>query len=157
MPRPRNPENVGLPDRWRFNHGAYFYQVPPGLEPFWGFKRMFRLGATYDQALATFQEVGGRLQPADDSLLKNRMLTAAQVVDLPGVPRSGVYFLLRGETVVYVGRSASILARINTHYSGPMEFDGVRFVAAEGLEMDRLEQLYIARFAPEYNIKHVVE
>ena len=31
-PRKRNPENEGLPRRWKFEHGAYFYQVPVGQE-----------------------------------------------------------------------------------------------------------------------------
>lgn len=50
MPRKRSPENVGLPARWRFAHGAYYFQVPPGLEPFWDGKKTFRLGKTLPEA-----------------------------------------------------------------------------------------------------------
>jgi hypothetical protein len=46
MPRPRRPENRGLPSRWRFDHGAYYYQVPIGAEGAWDGKRTFRLGKT---------------------------------------------------------------------------------------------------------------
>jgi integrase len=50
MPRPRKPENRGLPARWRKAHGAYYFQVPPGLEDAWDGKRLFRLGATLPDA-----------------------------------------------------------------------------------------------------------
>ena len=54
MPRPRNPENKALPARWRRQHGAYYYQVPPGLESHWDGKKSFRLGATLPEAYAEF-------------------------------------------------------------------------------------------------------
>ncbi len=44
MARQRNKENKGLPSRWQFTHGAYYYQVPPGLENQWDGKKKFRLG-----------------------------------------------------------------------------------------------------------------
>lgn len=154
MPRPRNAENIGLPERWRFTRGAYYYQVPPGLELYWNFKQTYRLGSTYDEALAEFLRKGGELLPTCD--VGHLLVSAANIVRLPEVPRSGVYFLLRGPIIVYVGKSNTLAARVASHYGGPMQFDGVRFQAADGPVMDRLEQLYIARFAPEYNIRHVV-
>jgi hypothetical protein len=153
MPRPRRPENIDLPDRWSFEHGAYFYQVPRGLEMFWNFKRRYRLGATYDSALAEFQRKGSELQATAD--VGHMLVPAANIVRLPEIPRTGVYFLLRGPVIVYVGKSNALAARVASHYGGPMQFDGVRCQAAEGLVMDRLEQLYIARFAPEYNVCHM--
>lgn len=50
MPRKRNAENRGLPARWRLVHGAYYYQVPPGLEDLWDGKKTFRLGKTLPEA-----------------------------------------------------------------------------------------------------------
>jgi integrase len=50
MPRPRKPENRGLPARWRKLHGAIYYQVPPGLEEQWDGKRLFRLGSSLPEA-----------------------------------------------------------------------------------------------------------
>ena len=50
MSRKRNPENAGLPARWRHVHGAYYYQVPLGLEPFWDNKKTYRLGKTLPEA-----------------------------------------------------------------------------------------------------------
>lgn len=50
MPKARNAENKGLPTRWRLVHGAYYFQVPPGLEALWDDKKQFRLGATLPEA-----------------------------------------------------------------------------------------------------------
>lgn len=50
MPRPRKPENRGLPTRWRKLHGAIYYEVPPGMEDQWDGKRLFRLGASLPEA-----------------------------------------------------------------------------------------------------------
>jgi len=50
MARKRNPENKGLPARWRYSYGAYRYQVPPGMEKFWDGKKTFKLGETLAEA-----------------------------------------------------------------------------------------------------------
>lgn len=50
MARKRKPENRGLPSRWTLQHGAYYYQVPPGNEAQWDGKKMFRLGKTLPDA-----------------------------------------------------------------------------------------------------------
>jgi integrase len=52
MPRKRNKENEGLPARWKATHGAFYYQVPPGLEAKWDGKKKFRLGKTLPEAYA---------------------------------------------------------------------------------------------------------
>lgn len=62
-PRKRNPENDGLPRRWKAEHGAYFYQVPKGQEPAWDGKKKFRLGSTLHEAYKVWSE---RLQSQVD-------------------------------------------------------------------------------------------
>lgn len=62
MPRKRNKENEGLPARWKTEHGAYFYQVPSGLEDRWDGKKKFRLGATLPEA---YKEWAKRLEVVD--------------------------------------------------------------------------------------------
>ena len=64
MPRKRNKENVGLPARWKSEHGAFYYQVPPGLEDRWDGKKKFRLGKTLPEAYA---EWARRLEEVDAS------------------------------------------------------------------------------------------
>ncbi len=57
MPRRRTrPENKGLPPRWRFYHGAYYFFVPPGLETRWDGKKQFRLGQTLPEAHRAWAE-----------------------------------------------------------------------------------------------------
>lgn len=54
MPRQRKPENRGLPARWDFQHGAYYYRVKPGLEHLWdGYKR-FPLGKSLSEAYKVY-------------------------------------------------------------------------------------------------------
>lgn len=64
MPRERKKENQGLPRRWRHVHGAYYYQVPPGLEAAWDGKKTFRLGATLPEAYGVWAE---RIKTADEA------------------------------------------------------------------------------------------
>lgn len=64
MPKPRRPENKGLPKRWKFAHGAYYYNVPPGLEAMWEGKKLFRLGKTLPEAA---KEWAKRIEPSGDA------------------------------------------------------------------------------------------
>lgn len=71
MPRARNPENRGLPARWRHVHGAYFYQVPSGLEGLWDGKKQFRLGSSLPEAFRIWAdrvEVSGAAKTIGDLL-----------------------------------------------------------------------------------------
>lgn len=56
MPRKRNEENKGLPARWQFFHGAYYYRVPPGQEPAWDGQQRFRLGKTLPEAYKAYAD-----------------------------------------------------------------------------------------------------
>lgn len=66
MPRKRSAENRGLPLRWRLVHGAYYYQVPPGLEAHWDGKKMFRLGATLPDAYKVWGDRIGSMDKAQN-------------------------------------------------------------------------------------------
>jgi integrase len=56
MPKTRRPENRKLPARWTYQHGAYYYRVPPGLEPLWGGKKFYRLGKTLAEGYRNWAE-----------------------------------------------------------------------------------------------------
>jgi hypothetical protein len=56
MPRARSPQNIGLPKRWRFTHGGYYYQVPPGEERNWDGKQTYLLGKTLAAAYKHWAE-----------------------------------------------------------------------------------------------------
>lgn len=65
-PRPRNPENKKLPERWRFYHGAYRYMVPLGDEQWWDGKKQFTLGRTLTQAFDTWAKRLNAKKAAED-------------------------------------------------------------------------------------------
>lgn len=64
MARARNPENKGLPARWKHEHGAYFYQVPKGQETAWDGKKKFRLGATLSESYRKWADRIGVVEKA---------------------------------------------------------------------------------------------
>ncbi len=72
MPKARKPENKGLPERWRHYHGAYYFQVPPGLEGMWDGKKQYRLGKTLPEA---YREWSSHLASMD------RIRTIGQLLD----------------------------------------------------------------------------
>ncbi|QJR79660.1 hypothetical protein CA267_002020 [Alteromonas pelagimontana] len=68
------------------------------------------------------------------------------------IPKSGVYFLLQDDEVVYVGQGTSVLTRIGNHIADPeKEFNGYCFIECEPESMNLLESVYIHLFAPKHN------
>lgn len=55
-PPKRKPENKGLPARWVYKNGAYYYLVPANVKEAWDGKAWFRLGATLQEAYAVWGE-----------------------------------------------------------------------------------------------------
>lgn len=66
MPKARKPQNRGLPARWCLRHGAYYFQVPPGLEQYWDGKKLFRLGSSLPAAYAIWAERIGATNKASN-------------------------------------------------------------------------------------------
>lgn len=62
MPKKRNPENKGLPARWKHTHGAYYFNVPPGHEEAWDGKKLYRLGRTLPES---YKEWARRVELTD--------------------------------------------------------------------------------------------
>jgi len=60
----RKAENKGLPARWKLQHGAYYYRVPPGLEMLWDDKQFFRLGKTLPEAYKVWADKIGSSEKA---------------------------------------------------------------------------------------------
>lgn len=60
----RKTENKGLPARWKLQHGAYYYRVPPGLEMLWDGKQFFRLGKTLPEAYKVWADKIGSSEKA---------------------------------------------------------------------------------------------
>ena len=65
---------------------------------------------------------------------------------------TGIYYLLRGETVVYVGKSINPLARIGMHFQEKRKmFDRFYIEKIPIEDLDRTAASEIVRLRPEYN------
>jgi hypothetical protein len=71
---------------------------------------------------------------------------------IPMTLASGIYFLIRGGEVVYVGQSVDVLHRIARHRREGKVFDSFSYMECDPHQMDRLESLYIKAFVPEENL-----
>lgn len=67
---------------------------------------------------------------------------------------AGVYFLMQGGAVVYIGETSCIVSRLAQHRQDK-EFDGFRLLRVDDAqERLRLEKAYIQKHSPRYNIIH---
>lgn len=71
------------------------------------------------------------------------------LVALPWAKASGVYFLLDGDEVVYVGQSVNVYSRIGQHTD--KRFDRYAFVPCPVDALNKLESLYIHCLRPRLN------
>lgn len=70
----------------------------------------------------------------------------------PWEPLIGVYFLLNGDRVVYVGQSVNVFARITQHSTaGVIKFDRYALVPCQKDWLDKIESLYIHCLRPAMN------
>lgn len=66
---------------------------------------------------------------------------------------TGIYFLIEGEKIVYVGQSVNVYSRISYHHD--KVFESFAFIPCEKEMLDKLESLYIHVFRPPLNGDHV--
>jgi hypothetical protein len=71
---------------------------------------------------------------------------------VPCAKASGIYFLIKGSEVIYVGQSLDMLHRIARHRREGKDFDGYACVECEIDKLDEMEAQYIAAFAPRKNM-----
>lgn len=64
----------------------------------------------------------------------------------------GVYFLLRGSEVVFVGQSADVLVRISQHWAEKeKKFDGYTVIECPADEQNLVQAHFICKFKPVHN------
>jgi hypothetical protein len=80
------------------------------------------------------------------------LLTAEEIVreSKSYHPHSGVYFLIYGDEVVYVGQSTNVHARVTQHV-GFKTFDRWAYMYCTVDSLDSIEALYIHILRPRYN------
>lgn len=65
----------------------------------------------------------------------------------------GVYFLMRGPDVYYVGQTTNLLYRLYKHRKNGRKFDGFAFIPCAVEDLNRLESAYIAMLLPGENCR----
>lgn len=72
--------------------------------------------------------------------------------------KSGVYFLCRGSSVVYVGQSFFVFGRLHDHArdlragrSGARKFDRAFYISVPVVDLDSVEQAFISHLRPVGN------
>ena len=83
----------------------------------------------------------------ENEILENRL-------PIQDVIRSGVYFLIKNERIVYVGQSINVYSRIAEHYKSKF-FSDVFSVPCPRSNLDVLESMYIHTFNPDLNGRSV--
>jgi hypothetical protein len=91
------------------------------------------------------------MQELSNKITGKALLQPEQVVKaaIPWHTASGVYFLVDGDEVVYVGQSTNIYNRIPQHHS--KKFDRYMYVPCKPELLNALESLYIHCFRPKLN------
>tara|TARA_R110000823_G_scaffold66885_1_gene156227 strand:+ start:455 stop:1153 length:699 start_codon:yes stop_codon:yes gene_type:complete len=119
------------------------------------------LQARYNELYAQYQHLE-RVHTEESHTLKlnefsryltgRTLLTEQEVCDAAvGFEAStGVYFLVAGDEVVYVGQSVSVGSRIRSHMEAK-EFDRWAYIPCDAGILDQLESLYIHTLRPRYN------
>jgi hypothetical protein len=72
------------------------------------------------------------------------------------IPQCGIYFLIRGGRINYVGQSVNIPMRIAAHLA-TKQFDSWAWVSCDRADLSAMERAYINEFMPEDNRDHVTE
>lgn len=117
------------------------------------------------QREALLRRKSGRTKAGKDSFLLSmippRLLQAmegtdyshAEIVEatIPVNLISGVYFLIKGKRVVYVGQSVDVFRRISKHIATGKEFDSFNYLACGEDMLDETERRYIELLMPEWN------
>jgi hypothetical protein len=85
------------------------------------------------------------------TLTSKVLLSEAEIVSAanPYELATGVYFLVGGDKVVYVGQSVNVYARIPQHHD--KMFDSFAFIPCEKSMLNALESLYIHVLRPPLN------
>lgn len=73
-------------------------------------------------------------------------------INLTNCPKTFVYFLIDKKDVVYVGQTTIGLSRVYTHYKDKT-FTEIYVIECESDELDELENKYIIKYKPKYNLK----
>jgi hypothetical protein len=105
--------------------------------------------AAKEQQRRDFQELAGSVR--DGILSPNEILSRSTA----SIFNTGIYFLILGDEIVYVGKSSNVGARIAEHSSRGRDFDRFHVILCLPGEADELERRYIEAIRPKQNRQFV--
>jgi hypothetical protein len=84
--------------------------------------------------------------------LNDPLLDEDEILLLAGIRRlkCGIYFLIKDQSVVYVGQSINITQRVAEH-TKTKDFDTFTYVQCKRENLNQIEAMYITRLKPKYN------
>jgi Arm DNA-binding domain len=93
------------------------------------------------------------LEQQQRAVKSETFLSRSQILSLPLPSPVGVYFLILGQTVQYVGQSANVFARLLVHQKAKrIPFDRWRWIECAEQELDYAEAGYIRILKPPHNV-----
>lgn len=91
-----------------------------------------------------------------------------ELVDVPSLMGPGIYALLRGDVVIYIGKAKVLIQRLYAHWNTAdrvrrgklvsdknnvktLVFTGIKVFPCHASDLDKIERQLIARYRPKYN------
>lgn len=150
----RNREKSGLPPNL-YESGGYFQWRHPVSG------KRFGLGSDRQRAIREAREANWHITRIDDTE-RERIRSESQLYDAEGIllralPRRkkcGIYFLIQGDEIIYIGQSRDCYRRLSEHENSPprKSFDAYCVIEVSPGKLDEIEAAYIAKFQPRLNI-----
>jgi hypothetical protein len=80
------------------------------------------------------------------------MVKPAKYFKMTDIKLSGIYFLMVGSHIVYIGQTTDLFQRLAAHSRGDKPFTKIRFIGCQIDKLNYYEMRWILRFKPFYNI-----
>ncbi len=61
-----------------------------------------------------------------------------------------IYFLIKDEEIVYVGKTVDLMMRISSHLK-TKDFDSFNYMVCDKCDLNKLETYYVLKYSPVYN------
>jgi len=98
-----------------------------------------------------FDEMKKSLSYYMDKISELNVIKSGKSMNLSVLKGFYVYFLFKGESIVYIGQTVNLPNRIGEHIK-TKDFDSVYYESVVGSEMSIIESLYITLYGGHYNI-----
>lgn len=155
MARPRSIEKQDLPPYLYVNSVGYYSYRDPHTKQARGLGKDRESAIRYASRMNMLAGVGPAYPVIHDDLGFPGTLTSEYILGLAKPVRKtcGIYVLMHGREIVYVGQSLNCNLRIGTHLNEEVKvFDSYFIIECPESRLDEVEAKYIVKFHPKYNI-----